>query len=349
MEAFECQDCGADDAVVYITTEYGCTYCGPCVRGSSAPRRKRQKAAKPVEVAAPDLVQSAEAFERPLYRMHDSDPSKGCQLIRAGETPGQWQAQGFGIFWAVNRFRGGVRRVDHLERILAWAVDIDEGTKDAQRARFLGAPLVPSLIVETKRGYQAYWNAKDARPEHWNAIVLHRLVPYFGADQNARDLARILRAPGYLHLKDPADPFPVRVVHKRDVAYTEAQMVAAFPDSQKVKRDRAEREAIKREVRFAGSDDFWERVYQLDCEEGLRRLSGHASVGGERYTFRQVASGNRNIFVDGKGTSCWVDKNGHIGSLAGGGPTLAQWLKWFGLSYGEAAKVIKELFPEITR
>ena len=100
---------------------------------------------------------------------------------------------------------------------------------------------------------------------------------------------------------------------------------------------------------FAGSDDFWERVYRLDCADGLLRLSGHEAVNGEVYSFKPVAKGNLNILVNGKGTSCWIDRTGKIGSLSGGGPTLAQWLRWLGLSYGAAAKVIKSLFPEITR
>ncbi len=277
-----------------------------------------------------------------LYRMHDVD-NRGCFLIRPGENPHQWQKSGHGIFWTVNEFKNGVRRIDHMTRLRAWAVDMDEGTKSEQRARLHRSPVEPSLIVETNRGYQAYWNAKDAKPEHWNAIVLGRLVPFFGADKNARDIARILRAPGYLHLKDPTKPFLVKEVHRCEVAYTEQQVASRFPAE--VKPEPVQR--AMREAKFSGSDDFWDQVYHLDCEEALLRLSGHPAVGGERYSFRQMANGNRNIFVDGKGTSCWVDRNGRIGSLAGGGPTVAQWLRWFKLDYPEAAKVIKDLFPQL--
>ncbi len=45
-----------------------------------------------------------------------------------------------------------------------------------QRARLLASPLVPSLIVETRRGYQAYWGAKDGHPDAWNAILLASFV-----------------------------------------------------------------------------------------------------------------------------------------------------------------------------
>lgn len=292
-------------------------------------------------------------LKRDWYRMHDV-VNRGAIRIEARNRAellnqaSSWNRKGFGIFWTLNAF-AGPRQITHLERINAWAVDMDAGTKEEQRAKLNGSPLKPSFVVETRRGYQAYWNAKDGLPAHWNGIVLERLVPYFGADKNARDLARILRVPGFLHQKDPARPFVVRVVHSLEVAYTERQMVMSFPVVVTNDEHKASRDAVKREARWQGSDDFWDQVYHLDCEEALARLSGHPAVSGEQYTFRRNANGNRNIIVDGKGTSCWVDRNGRIGSLDRGGPTIAQWLRWFGNSYADAAKIIKQLFPQLDK
>lgn len=291
-------------------------------------------------------------IKRDWYRMHDVD-NRGAVRIEGdgGARRAQaleWNRKGFGIFWTLNQFNGP-RQIANLTQIHAWAVDIDAGTKEDMRAKLRGSPLVPSFVVETRRGYQAYWNAKDAKPEHWNALVLERLVPYFGADKNARDLARILRVPGYLHQKDPTAPFLVRAVHALEVAYTERQLAESFPVYVDPARSVETRQHVKREVRFSGSDGFWDAVYNLDCEEGLSRLSGHPAVRGEHYTFRRVRNGHLNIIVDGKGTSCFIDRHGRIGSLDNGGPTLAQWLKWYGCTYAEAAKIIKQLFPQLDR
>lgn len=277
-----------------------------------------------------------------LYRMLDSDPlASGC--VEVYSNAHDWNQRGYGIFWTVNEFRGA-RRIANLERIVAWAIDMDEGTKEQMRAKLARSPLVPSLVVETKRGYQAYWGAKDGKAEHWNAIVLDRLVQFFGADKNARDLARVLRVPGYLHMKNPAEPFRCELVWQHRVLYTEMQMAQRFPAPEQEEQNKATHAAVKREVRFAGSDDFWDRVYNLDCEEGLARLSGKI---GESYSFRQNANGNKNILVDGKGTSCWIDKQGRIGSLSKGGPTLYQWLRWLNYQPREAVELIKFAFPEI--
>ncbi len=295
------------------------------------------------------------------YRMHDApDAEKSAVAIKKGDAQ-RWNDQGYGIFITVNEFNGA-RRKENLRRVVAWAIDMDDGTKQEQRDRLLRSPLVPSLIVETKRGYQAWWASKDGRLEHWNAIVLERLVPAFGSDKNARDLCRILRVPGFNHLKDPANPFLVRTAWKHAVAYSERQIAEAFvwrpdPKAQKAAHNEARRQADaeireqrQRDAMAAGlapTESLWEAIYALDCAEALARLSGHWSVGGERYTFKPTARGRLNIFVDGKSSSCFIDENKRIGSLAGGGPTVAQWLRWFGHEWRVVLAVIKEVFPRL--
>lgn len=297
------------------------------------------------------------------YRMSDRpDETKAAIEIRPEEAR-SWNTPelGFGIFATVNSFNGP-RRKECLSKINAWAIDMDEGTKAEMHAKLHRSPLVPSRIVETKRGYQAYWLAADAKAEQWNAVLLERLVPYFGSDANARDLCRILRVPGSLHLKDPTSPFRCRIVWQYEVAYKTRDMADAFPwvaskqaheahmrEAQRVAQAEA-REHAKRAAIAAGmspTETLWEAIWNLDCEDGLMRLSGHWSVGGETYTFRSTARGRMNLFVDGKSTSVFVDENKRIGSLDGGGPTLVQWLRWFKHDWKTVIAVLKEIYPAL--
>lgn len=290
------------------------------------------------------------------YRMHDADPNGVFEV--EPDDAAAWNARGFGIFATVNSFNGP-RRKENLRRINAWAVDLDEGTKEQQRKRLEQSPLVPSCVVETKRGYQAYWYAQEgAVADHWNAIVLERLVPMFGADKNARDLCRILRVPGFLHQKDPTTPFRVNVVWSHYVAYSEVQMGRAFPwvpDAKEQAAVRREslvraRESARQHAIAAGmspTESLWDAIWSLDCEDGLRRMSGHWAVGGEVYTFRSTTRGNRNVFVNGKSSSCFIDENKRIGSLDGGGPTLVQWLRWFKHDWKTVIAVLKEIYPHL--
>lgn len=258
----------------------------------------------------------------------------------------RWNGRGWGIFSTVQKFRGP-RRKENLERIRAWAIDLDGGDKPARCNFFANrSPLIPSSIVETKNGFHVYWYSVDGKPEHYRGI-LDRLVAFYGADKNARDLARVLRVPGFLHLKDPSSPFLVKHVHgpNRSIAYTERQMFAAYPPTEDELRKRHREQ--RRDYDGRNGDTFWERVYNLDCLDGLERLSGTGAVSGEVYSFRPCANGNHNILVDGKGTSCWLDQQGRIGSRDRGGPTLYQWLRWYRNTPSECARVLKELYPHL--
>lgn len=314
-----------------------------------------------------------------LYRMFDAAPTGMFQVDK--DSARDWNEKGWGIFWTVNQFNGA-RRKENLHRIVAWAIDMDDGSKQEQHDKLQASPLVPSLIVETRRGYQAYWLAtacrKDGPPkaEHWNALVLERLVPHFGSDKNARDLCRVLRVPGYKHMKDPSSPFNVRVVWKHHVGYTERQIADAFKwvpdrsmhdqalrDAQRDAREKARRDAIANGAEptesllgsvadFFGravmpTESLWDAVWSLDCEDGLQRLSGHWAVGGETYTFRRTGRGNLNLFVNGKSSSCFIDENKRIGSLAGGGPTLVQWLRWYQHPWRTVLDVLFEIYPHL--
>lgn len=279
----------------------------------------------------------------------------GCLPVRSPAEALHWNTpeKGWGIFVTVNSF-AGARRKENLIRINAWAVDMDNGTKAEMHARIQSCPLIPSLIVETKRGYQVYWDAADAKPEHWNYLVLGSLVPWFGSDKNARDLCRILRAPGFLHLKQPEDPFRCEAVFRRSVHYTERQLHEAFPyrgggalDAAKRDEHRQERKEYAKATGTITSETFWDAIYNLDCRDGLERLSGTGAVNGETFTFKPCSNGNLNILVDDKGTSCWVDSNGRIGSLSNGGPTLYQWLRWYKMPERECIQALKGLYPHL--
>jgi hypothetical protein len=297
------------------------------------------------------------------YRMSDNAAADhpAIPVTRADAALWNTPEKQFGIFVTVNTFNGP-RRKDCLTKINAWAVDMDDGTKAEQHARLCKSPLVPSLIIETKRGYQAWWIAKDGKPEHWNAIVLERLVPFFGSDKNARDVCRILRVPGFLHLKDPADPFRVRTAWKHEVGYTERQIAEAFAWVPDIKAQRAVHEEQRREAErqireqsrqnaiaagLTPTESLWEAIYALDAEEALARLSGHWAVGGETYTFHPTARGRLNIYVNGKSSPCFIDEHKRIGSPSGGGPTVAQWLRWFKHPWPTVINVIKEAFPRL--
>lgn len=275
---------------------------------------------------------------RTLYRINDKDPTQGCHPVKNLSEASEWNKRDWGVFWTVNQFEGA-RRKENCRQVLAWAVDIDEGSKSEQLERIHALPIKPSGVIETARGYHVYFKAKPGASNENYRDITERLVDRLHADNNAKDICRILRVPGFNHCKD-SQPFLVKVVESNPVSYSEEEMHAAFP-SQKERKDQ-----VRQRMRSVGDDDLFERIYALDCEHALMRLSGTSAVNHEVYSFAPTSNG-KNILVNGKSTSCWIDKDKRIGSHDKGGPTVFQWLNWFHNDHKKVYGIVREFFPEL--
>ncbi len=265
--------------------------------------------------------------------MEDQPDVKKNPRIVSFQEAKELNKKGFGIFVTINGFEE--RRVkDNLVNINAWAIDLDQGTKQEQEKRIERANVTPTMIIETKGGYHVWWAAKEgATKEGYEEIVGNRLVPFFGADPNAKDLCRVLRLPQFLHMKDPQNPFPVEIVFWNPKTYSEEEMLKLFSAPRKQTRK------VTRE-----SKPFISDLENIHCKQGLSSLSGTHWVNGDEFTFRRNHNGTEQIWVNGKSSSCWIDKNGMIGSHDKGGPSLWQWLHWYYRDYKKVKQIMQEHF-----
>lgn len=275
-----------------------------------------------------------------LFALHDSDKTLrqkyGSREVGEAEAR-KLNAAGYGVFWVPNDFEG--RRVQaNLKEIRYWFVESDTGIKAEQQARLRRAALLPSMVVESARSFHAYWRVRgQASPENWRAIE-RGLVKVLAGDPKATDVLRLLRAPGFNHIKDPAHPFPVRKVWEIDASYTELQMLRAFP--------------LKQEKRASNpsqveGDGFWMRVAAMDARQALPRLNGHWLQNGESFTLSEQSNGHANVVrVDGVSTPVFVDAAGRLGCVEAGS-SVAAWLKWYGHDWATIAKGLREVFPEL--
>lgn len=281
------------------------------------------------------------------YALHDVDPNAHGGAIRINLRDAQeWNKKGFGIFHTVNEFFGK-RRIDNLQFINSWFVEIDKGDSNLSKEEMffkIKKGLIPTMIVESKNGYHVYWKAKDATKENWRKLLSTRLVPFYSGDKKAKDLARILRTPGFYHMKDPSDPFLVKRIEINKIEYSEREMFHFYKDLVTEKKQKRKLQRIRKEN--PELNIFWDKVTNINCEYALEKLSGTDYVSGEIYEFRENSSGTKNIYVNGKSSSCWIDQNGLIGSSDSGGPTIAQWLNWFHKDYKKVIEIIEKEFPE---
>lgn len=146
---------------------------------------------------------------------------------------------------------------------------------------------------------------------------------------------RVLRTPGFFQHK--YGRFPIRKIEENRVSYQEREMLDFYQIAGKW---------FEQDSNNATSptDNELRRICDMDSEHLLRALSGHPIVNGEVFSFAYQANGNKNIIVNNTPTSCFIDRHGRIGSRMKGGPTIFQWLKYYGRTNSEIAFTLKSLF-----
>lgn len=287
------------------------------------------------------------SLSRSLYRIFDRDAGQGCHAVQNFTEADAFNAKGWGIFWTVNEF-DGPRKKENCKRILSWAIDLDEGSKQEQLERIKSVSVIPSCVNETARGHHVYFDAKPGADIESYRDIVERLVDAYRGDKNAKDVCRILRVPAYQHWKGE-NPFTIKCIHVANTLYTEDEMRKNFPVEKEKEKEFESKSDLRKAIKVHAGGDLWEKIWDLDCEAALERVSGTGAVNCERYTFKRTSNGNKNIFVNGKGSSCFIDTHGRIGSLDGGGPTIFNWIKWFNHDNKRTVEIIKQHFPELIK
>lgn len=179
-----------------------------------------------------------------IYALKEDDGKKHAPFFISYSRAREYNAKGYGIFFAVHEMYNDVRCKDNVKKLRAWFVDIDYGEKEDMYNSLMSAPLEPSLIIETKRGYHCYWLADEtATVENFQKIE-QMLIDKYGGDNNVKDFARIMRLPTYYHTKDKDDKFKIQIVHFKKKKYSEAKMMLAFSKYEKKQK----RRYVNREV-----------------------------------------------------------------------------------------------------
>jgi putative DNA primase/helicase len=139
--------------------------------------------------------------------------------------------QGAGIFVARNQCTGS-RNIANVTRVRGVHADMDDVT-DAQLASVYEA-LHPSIVVQSSepQRYQLYWQiaADESLGKDETKAINKCLAMRHGADNAAVDVARLLRLPGFKHMKYRADgKTPTVVATYYGHTYTADQIRLAFP------------------------------------------------------------------------------------------------------------------------
>lgn len=159
------------------------------------------------------------------FQTFDDSPLKRPELARifhGAEPPAELAAlndAGAGVFCTINATDGRGRKASNIKTIRALACDFDHGHPDTWH-------LPPSMIVRSANGLHVYWFVDDCPLDQFKPAQ-QRLAAMYGSDSKVCDLPRVLRVPGYLHLKDA--PFLVRLVSCSGIRYRLADVLRDVP------------------------------------------------------------------------------------------------------------------------
>lgn len=149
--------------------------------------------------------------------IHDTD--KGVEAwTRRGALPVvweelcRWNGMGRGIFAMINVTDGLGREAQNVISLRAQFIDIDDGDTHAKHARAQSWTLKPHMTVRSSpTKYHDYWLVKPYNDHALYNSIQQRLITLFESDPPIWDVPRVMRVPGFLHMKNPAAPTLVTV------------------------------------------------------------------------------------------------------------------------------------------
>ncbi len=168
-----------------------------------------------IATLAPDENIVLQTFDDNKTRSRKSKLELGCDplakvfygpLERHLSSLVKLQQQGAGVFMMINASDGLGRRNSNVTRVRAHALDLD----GAPIEPVLASALQPHILVESSLNkWHAYWLVASCPLDKFQERQ-HALADRFDGDRSICDLSRVLRLPGFWHLK--AEPFQTRLV-----------------------------------------------------------------------------------------------------------------------------------------
>ncbi len=129
---------------------------------------------------------------------------------------------GAGIFLTINKTDLKGRKTKNIVSLRSGFADCDTGQMPPLK-------LKPSAEVQSKRGPQCYFFLENNEPMNLFSLMQTSLAHHLGTDSTVHDLPRVMRLPGFFHVKDPKDPFLVRLESLEGGKYRIDEILRVYP------------------------------------------------------------------------------------------------------------------------
>ncbi len=180
-------------------------------------------AARLLELLAPGERVTFQTFDDAKRNRHGLTRILHGTLAEHAATLASLNGRGAGVFVMVNEGDGRGRTIRNVQRIRAYFADFD----GAQPPDVTTQALRPHCVIESSPGrWHWYWFIDDAPLTTFKTVQV-AIAERYASDASIKDLARVMRLPGFLHQKH--EPCMTRLVELRDAPrYQHADFVQAF-------------------------------------------------------------------------------------------------------------------------
>lgn len=125
-------------------------------------------------------------------------------LQEVWQTLCNYNSNGYGVFCNINALDGNGRELINVAYIRAHVLDLDDPiTAQSSYDRANSCEPLPSFAVQTSPGkYHVYWCVEPYIGNDFYSLHQRKFLQLYGGDKKVTDAARVMRVPGFYHLKN---------------------------------------------------------------------------------------------------------------------------------------------------
>jgi replicative DNA helicase len=201
---------------------------------------------------------------------------------------------GYGIFASVNlgeKLSDNDKsfRAENIVDVTAYFIDADPifpatAVTDEEKSEYIKSfrqetlemvykfPLKPSCVIETGKGLHVYYLRKKTEQENISEVlegfphIQSKLIEHFNSDKSIKDLPRIMRMPGFNHMK--REPHQVKIIeYNPERSYTTEEILGALGCGELNKLDEENHSIM--ETGVVNKDETQSEIRQLIDKIGI--------------------------------------------------------------------------------
>jgi len=282
---------------------------------------------------------------------------------------------GAGVYFCINPQVDPTKRLrDNTSALQRIALDLDvckeqdELSKDDIDAKKIvlldklkKLEIPPNFIIESKNGWQPIWEftnptllsstSKRLQANEFYNDLIRGFATKTDLQSEGDNICRVVRLPGTYHLKNPNDPFKIKITTLNLTKPTLEEFIKTYPPVPKATQ--AQTVTIQN---TQSSNPEIEQILKYPVTQALEKLSGSEAVDYEQFSFSRNSNGTLQIVIDSKPSGQWIDVEHNTigGSGRGqGNPSIIQFVQWYGINRrkedertakGNAIRSLKHIF-----